>query len=103
MWNRWRDARHGALEFEAGKPWLLRFFDQVRFYPVSEAELLRIRRDFPAGRYRLRIEPGRFSLAEYRSFLVREAQSIAQWVARRNPAAGGTSSSACRSRLPARR
>jgi allophanate hydrolase subunit 1 len=33
MWNRWLDARHGARDFELGKPWLLRFFDQIRFYP----------------------------------------------------------------------
>ena len=39
MWNRWRDARQGARDFEPGKPWLLRFFDQIRFYPVSAEEL----------------------------------------------------------------
>lgn len=76
MWNRWRDARHGAVEFEAGKPWLLRFFDQIRFYPVSEAELLQIRRDFPAGRHRLRIEPGEFSMHGYRQFLAQHADEI---------------------------
>ncbi|WP_119155223.1 urea carboxylase [Caldimonas tepidiphila] len=86
MWNRWRDARQGALEFEAGKPWLLRFFDQVRFFPVSQEELQRIRRDFPAGRYRLRIEPGRFSLGDYRAFLAREAGSIAGFKARQQAA-----------------
>jgi urea carboxylase len=31
-------ARCAAGRHEAGKPWLLRFFDQIRFYPVSEAE-----------------------------------------------------------------
>ena len=81
MWNRWRDARDGALEFEPGKPWLLRFFDQIRFYPVSEEELARIRRDFPAGRYRLRIEHGQFSLREYQRFLHDEAASIAAFKA----------------------
>ena len=50
MWNRWRDAR---AQFADGKPWLLRFFDQIRFYPVSAEELLALRRDFPAGRARL--------------------------------------------------
>ena len=34
MWNRWRQT----ADFTDGKPWLLRFFDQVRFFPVSEAE-----------------------------------------------------------------
>jgi urea carboxylase len=76
MWNRWRDERSGAADFEAGKPWLLRFFDQIRFYPVSEDELLQLRRDFPAGRFKLKIEEGTFSLGEYRRFLAREADSI---------------------------
>jgi urea carboxylase len=44
MWNRYREV--AAFD---GKPWLLRFFDQIRFYPVSADELLRIRRDFPSG------------------------------------------------------
>jgi urea carboxylase len=86
MWNRWRDERQGAVEFEAGKPWLLRFFDQLRFFPVSQEEVLRIRRDFPAGRYRLRIEEGRFSLGEYRAFLAREAASIAGFKQRQQAA-----------------
>ena len=77
MWNRWRDADSGAAAFEPGKPWLLRFFDRIRFYPVSEDELLQIRRDFPAGRYPLRIEEGRFGMADYRRFLEDNAASIA--------------------------
>ena len=77
MWNRWRDANSGAPAFEPGKPWLLRFFDQIRFYPVSETELLQIRRDFPAGRYPLRVEEGTFSLHDYRGFLADNARDIA--------------------------
>ena len=34
----------------AGHPWLLRFFDQIRFYPVSAEELLDLRDRFPHGR-----------------------------------------------------
>ena len=77
MWNRWRDAATGAPAFEPGKPWLLRFFDQIRFYPVSEDELLQIRRDFPAGRYPLRVEEGSFNLRDYRQFLAANAGDIA--------------------------
>ena len=84
--NRWRDARHGAIEFEAGKPWLLRFFDQIRFYPVSEAELLQIRRDFPAGRHRLRIEHGEFGMHAYRQFLAQHATEIDAFKARQQAA-----------------
>ncbi|STV60519.1 Urea carboxylase [Klebsiella michiganensis] len=71
MWNRYREV----ADF-AGKPWLLRFFDQLRFYPVSAEELLQIRRDFPLGRYPLRIEHSTLRLAEYQQFLSREAHSI---------------------------
>lgn len=86
MWNRWRDAANGALEFEPGKPWLLRFFDQIRFYPVSEAELLRIREDFPLGRYRLKIEQTTFNLGEYNRFLADNAASIAAFKQRQQAA-----------------
>jgi urea carboxylase len=59
MWN----------TFEPGTPWLLRFFDQIRFTPVSAAELLEIRDGFPHGRYPLRIEEQDFRLADYHAFL----------------------------------
>jgi len=72
MWNRYRDV--AAFD---GKPWLLRFFDQIRFYPVSADELLRIRRDFPLGRFDLNIEHSHLNLADYQGFLAREANSIA--------------------------
>ncbi len=65
MWNTF----HSTREFPAGTPWLLRFFDELRFYPVSAAELLEIREAFPRGRYPLRIEPRQFRLREYHSFL----------------------------------
>ena len=73
MWNRYRTTR----EFEAGKPWLLRFFDQIRFYPVGEEELLDLRADFVAGRAGLKIETSEFDLGAYNRFLVDEADSIA--------------------------
>ncbi len=72
MWNRYRVTAH----FEAARPWLLRFFDQIRFFPVTESELTGLREDFPAGRYPLRIEPATFSLRRYREFLHRENGSI---------------------------
>ncbi|MBC7199639.1 MAG: urea carboxylase, partial [Pseudomonas balearica] len=71
MWNRYR-----AVEAFGGQPWLLRFFDQIRFYPVSAEELLKIRRDFPLGRYPLRIEDTELRLSDYQAFLDREAEGI---------------------------
>jgi urea carboxylase len=72
MWNRFHETR----EFTAGHPWLLRFFDQIRFHPVSERELLQFRADFPRGRAGLEIEPTTFRFHEYRTFLDDNAASI---------------------------
>jgi len=70
MWNRYRKTAAFT------QPWLLRFFDQIRFFEVSYAELRQIRRDFVLGRYPLRIEQTRFSLQEYQSLLQQQAPDI---------------------------
>ena len=72
-WNSWRTTEN----FEAGKPWLLRFFDQVRFYPVSAEELLEMRADFLRGQFKVRVEETTFGMHDYRAFLERESESIA--------------------------
>jgi urea carboxylase len=82
MWNRWRVTR----EFEQGTPWLLRFFDQIRFYPVSAEELTSLRKDFIAGRAPLRIEEGVFRLSDYSAFLQANAPSIATFKAHQQAA-----------------
>lgn len=82
MWNRWRET----ADFTDGKPWLLRFFDQVRFFPVSEEELLKIREDFPLGRYPLKIEETSFSLKDYNRFLADNTDSIAAFKTRQQGA-----------------
>ncbi|MCL9799136.1 urea carboxylase [Pseudomonas sp. AKS31] len=81
MWNRYREV--AAFD---GKPWLLRFFDQIRFYPVSADELLRIRRDFPLGRFDLNIEHSQLNLADYQAFLNREAKGISAFRAQQQGA-----------------
>jgi len=63
MWNIYRQTT------EFSKPWLLRFFDQIRFYPVTEDELQTLRRDFPLGMHQLKIEETEFDLQSYRQFL----------------------------------
>ena len=82
MWNRHRTTH----DFAAGKPWLLRFFDQIRFHPVSERELARLREAFPLGRHHLEVEQTTFSLCDYNAFLAREAGSIAAFKARQQSA-----------------
>jgi urea carboxylase len=75
MFNRFRTTNY----FEQGKPWLLRIFDQIRFFPVSSAELLEMREAFAAGRLRLQIEERSFDLAEYNRFLADIADSAQQF------------------------
>ncbi|HEY9269316.1 carboxyltransferase domain-containing protein, partial [Achromobacter sp.] len=72
--------------FQDGKPWLLRFFDQVRFYPVTEAELDLLREDFREGRATVRIEEEVFDFAAHQRFLAEEADSIAAFQARQRSA-----------------
>ncbi|MCU4581550.1 urea carboxylase [Acinetobacter gyllenbergii] len=72
VWSRYRQNPN----FEAHKPWLLRFFDQIRFYEVSESELLEMREDFKAGRLQLRIEEGVLNLKDYNAFLKDNESSI---------------------------
>ncbi|MET0356698.1 MAG: urea carboxylase [Cellvibrio sp.] len=80
MWNRYRQT----TEFK--QPWLLNFFDQIRFYEVSSEELTQIRRDFPQGRYAIKIEESQFSLNEYEAFIAENAASIAQFTTQREQA-----------------
>ncbi|MGE4356795.1 carboxyltransferase domain-containing protein, partial [Halothiobacillus sp.] len=78
IWNR----RPAHPSFEAGKPWLLRFFDQVRFYPVSEPELLGLRAEFAAGTLDVKTEDVVFRLDEHEAFLAANQDSIADFQAR---------------------
>jgi urea carboxylase len=82
MWNRFRSS----AEFAPGKPWLLRFFDQLRFYPVSADELLELRSGFPYGQCGLRIEPTTLRLADHEAFLAEHAASIAAFRAQQSAA-----------------
>jgi urea carboxylase len=82
MWNTYRSTP----EFRPGHPWLLRFFDQIRFFPVSAQELLEIRDAFPHGKYSLDIEHTNFSLKKYRDFMRKIADESAEFKARQQAA-----------------
>ncbi len=77
MWSRYRKNP----DFEQDMPWLLRFFDQIKFYEVSESELMHMREDFKAGRLKLRIEEGVLNLKEYNEFLTENQESISAFKA----------------------
>jgi urea carboxylase len=82
MWNRWRST----ADFKDGKPWLLRFFDQIRFYEVGAKELLKFREDFPLGRFKLKVEETTFRLRDYHAFLRANAESISAFKAKQQSA-----------------
>lgn len=73
VWNSWRSTP----DFEPGCPWLLRFFDQIRFHPVSHEELEDARLRFPHGHYRLHTEDTVFQAKDYQDFLERNEDDIA--------------------------
>jgi urea carboxylase len=74
--------------WEQGNPWQLRFFDRIRWYPVSAEQLLDLRADMAAGRLELRTEAGEFALAEHEEFLAANASGIAEFRARQAEAFG---------------
>jgi urea carboxylase len=82
MWNTY----HVTKEFPAAKPWLLRFFDQIRFYPVSGEELLQFRDDFLHGRVQLDVSDETFRLKDYRRFLEQNSTDIAAHKSRQQAA-----------------
>ncbi|MEV6484675.1 5-oxoprolinase/urea amidolyase family protein [Streptomyces sp. NPDC051576] len=84
VWSGWQ--QRGA--FEPGSPWLLRFFDRIKWYPVEADELLELRADITSGRFVPRIEEGTFSLAEYEAFLAEHADSIGEFRSRQQAAFG---------------
>jgi len=80
MWNRYRQTPAFS------QPWLLRFFDQIRFYEVSYTELQNIRREFILGRYELETENTQFSLHHYFNLLQEQADKIQAFSSRRQKA-----------------
>ncbi|MBB3387335.1 urea carboxylase [Rhizobium sp. BK275] len=82
MWNTWRQTP----VFAKDKPWLLDFFDQIRFFPVSHPELAEARSAFPHGGYPVTIEETEFSYAAYERELRANAASIGRFKARQQAA-----------------
>ncbi|WP_042399118.1 urea carboxylase [Streptacidiphilus carbonis] len=84
VWSGWQQRG----PFEAGKPWLLRFFDRIRWFPVEADELLEMRADMAAGRLAVTMEDGEFALADHLRFLESNAADIAAFRERQGAAFG---------------
>jgi urea carboxylase len=69
----WNPRRLGP-NFE--RPWLLRTFDQLQWFPVGAEELLDMRESQLAGRLDIDIKSTTFTLAEHRRFLADHHEEI---------------------------
>jgi urea carboxylase len=80
VWNRFRRTS------DFTEPWLLRFFDQLRFFEVSAAELLDWRRDVLTGRTQLRVEHSTLALADHLGFVRAHTDEIGEFRSRQQDA-----------------
>ena len=69
----WNSAQRGEHFTE---PWLLRTFDQIRWFPVGADELLEQRAAQAAGELPIAIEDATFRLDDHHAFLDRHASEI---------------------------
>jgi urea carboxylase len=72
VWSRYGEGPH----FDSSTPWLLRFFDRIRWYPVDADTLLDMRAEARAGRLELEVDDGEFRRTDYRALLERERPEI---------------------------
>ncbi len=72
IWNRFKKNKQFG-----DQQWFLRFFDQIKYFPVSEAALKQWRADFEHGTAQIQIEETEFDYAAYLQLLTDEKDSIA--------------------------
>ncbi len=80
MWNRYRENTVFS------RPWLLRLFDQIKFYPVTSDELTALRADFPLGKWQPKIEECQISMPDLSAQWVANEENIKQFKQQRETA-----------------
>ena len=89
VWNRFRNGESGRHRGAfAERPWSLRFFDQIEWYPVSAEKLLDLRAETEAGRGHAEVTEGWFDYGAYTRFLAENAASIERFRERQGRAFG---------------
>lgn len=81
IWNKFK-----LNEQFSDQQWFLRYFDQIKYFPVTEQELEQWRHDFAHGLARIHIEESEFDYAAYLQQLERDKQSIATFQAQQQQA-----------------
>jgi urea carboxylase len=80
VWNRHRSGPHFT------EPWLLRTFDQLRWFPVTADELLEMRDAQAAGALPITIEETSFRLSAHQAALAGDAEAIDAFTRRQQAA-----------------
>jgi urea carboxylase len=73
VWNREKRGPHFT------EPWMLRHFDQIRWFPVEADELLEMRHAQATGDLHIETEDTTFRMADHRRFLDDNAGSIGRF------------------------
>ena len=81
IWNKFKKNKQFG-----DKQWFLKFFDQIKYFPVSESELEQWRADFENGQAQIQIEDTEFDYAAYLQLLEDEKDSIAEFKAQQQHA-----------------
>ena len=81
IWNKFKKNKQFG-----DKEWFLNFFDQIKYFPVSESELEQWRADFENGQAQIQIEDTEFDYAAYLQLLEDEKDSIAEFRAQQQHA-----------------
>ena len=74
IWDKLTLASHSG-----DKPWLLRPFDQVEFYPVSEEEIDKFSEEMNAGKFKVDIIETVFKHGKYLEWIQEHSDSIAEF------------------------
>lgn len=64
-------------------PWLLRFFDRVKFFLVTDDALEDLRAKYLRGEYKINIKSEQFSYADHKKFLDKNEESIKEFEKKR--------------------
>ncbi|KAL7662871.1 Urea carboxylase [[Candida] zeylanoides] len=76
IWDKLTLGKHST---KSQKPWLLSPFDQVEFYPVSEAEIDRFSEEINTGQFEIDIVDSQFDHAEYLEWVQANSASIEEF------------------------
>lgn len=76
IWDNYGSVPEACRGAPRDVPWLLRFFDRVQYFPVTDEELEELRARYRKGDYPIKIREEKFSYREHQKFLCKNKKSI---------------------------